>query len=84
MGIESVERLGTGGGSGNTVAPGNNTTSGNNNVSSGNSQSSDQSKSANPVKTGDETNMLLPLASFSMASAVLIAVFIWRKKKKTI
>ena len=84
VGIESVEKPGTGGGSGNTVTPGNNTTSRNNNVSSGNSQSSGQSKSANPVKTGDETNMLLPLAAFSLASAVLIAALIWKKKRKTI
>lgn len=68
-GIESTETQG-GGTSVNSADTG-----------TGSGQSS-SSNSVNPVKTGDDTNVLLPAAVAIIALIVLIGGFFWKKKKK--
>lgn len=59
---------------------GNSSTTGN--VTSDSSQSGDSSAGVNPVKTGDSTNIILPVAALIVALIVLIGGFVWKKKKK--
>lgn len=85
-GTEAGDNASAGIDSGNTsdtgAAAGSNTAAGNSNVDSGTSQSSDSANSVNPVKTGDSTNILLPVAALIVALIVLIGGFVWKKKKK--
>ena len=85
-GTEAGDNASAGIDSGNTsdtgAAAGSDTAAGNSNIDSGTSQSSDSANSVNPVKTGDSTNILLPVAALIVALIVLIGGFVWKKKKK--